>query len=99
MAENHRALTSICFGTGAAIAVASLTNALGAAVALGGCSSPGIIAHTLAASAMRPSLVSAAQSAGALFVNATGGSVVVAVAAVAVPVLVITFIIQKPFKI
>ena len=96
MAENHRALTSICFGTGAAIAVASLTNALGAAVALGGCSSPGIIAHTLAASAMSiawktgigPSLVSAAQSAGALFVNATGGSVVVAVAAVAVPVLV-----------
>ena len=38
MAENHRGLTSICFGTGAAIAVASLTNALGAAVALGGCS-------------------------------------------------------------
>ena len=96
MAENHRALTSICFGTGAAIAVASLTNALGAAVALGGCSSPGIIAHTLAASAMSiawktgigPSLVSAAQSAGALFMNAVGGSYLAATAAVAAPVAV-----------
>ena len=96
MAENHRALTSICFGTGAAIAVASLTNALGAAVALGGCSSPGIIAHTLAASAMSiawktgigPSLVSAAQSAGALFVNAFGGSTIVAAASAAAPVVV-----------
>ena len=73
-----------------------LTNAAGGAAALLGFGSPGIAAGSVAASAMSAawttgigtSLVSAAQSAGALFMNAVGGSYLAATAAVAAPVVV-----------
>ena len=63
------------------MATGAITHALGGVAALLGFSSPGIISGSVAASAMSVTsttglgagLVSAAQSAGALFVNAFGG--------------------------
>ena len=78
------------------MATAAATGAIGAAAALLGFGSPGIIGGSVAASAMSAAwtsglgtgLVSAAQSAGALFMNAVGGSYLAATAAVAAPVVV-----------
>ena len=89
-------LTSVSTCLGAAAITASLTNAVGAGVALLGFGSPGIVSGSIAASAMSAAwtsgigtgAVAAAQSAGALFMNAVGGSAVAAVASVAAPVAV-----------
>ena len=70
-------------------------NAVGGLCALVGFSSPGAIAGSTAASMMSASAtsgvgagaISAMQSAGALFMNAVGGSTVAAFASVAVPVV------------
>ena len=80
----------------AGTATAAATGAAGATAALLGFGSPGIVGGSLASSAMSTAwttgfgtgLISAAQSAGALFMNAVGGSYLVATAAVAAPVAV-----------
>ena len=83
-------------GTAAAAGTAAATGAFGGAAALLGFGSPGIAAGSAAASMMSAAwttgigtgLVSAAQSAGALFMAAAGGSTLVAGAAVAAPLAV-----------
>ena len=83
-------------GTAAAAGTAAATGAFGGAAALLGFGSPGIAAGSAAASIMSAAwttgigtgLVSAAQSAGALFMAAAGGSTLVAGAAVAAPLAV-----------
>ena len=80
----------------AAAGTAAATGAFGGAAALLGFGSPGIAAGSAAASMMSAAwttgigtgLVSAAQSAGALFMAAAGGSTLVAGAAVAAPLAV-----------
>ena len=80
----------------AAAGTAAATGAVGGAAALLGFGSPGIAAGSAAASMMSAAwtsgigtgLVSAAQSAGALFMAAAGGSTLVAGAAVAAPLAV-----------
>ena len=80
----------------AAAGTAAATSAVGGAAALLGFGSPGIAAGSAAASMMSAAwttgigtgLVSAAQSAGALFMAAAGGSTLVAGAAVAAPLAV-----------
>ena len=82
-------------GTAAAAGTAAATGALGGAAALLGFGSPGIAAGSAAASIMSAAwttgigtgLVSAAQSAGALFMAAAGGSTLAAGAAVAAPLV------------
>ena len=82
-------------GAAAAGATAAATGAAGGAAALLGFGSPGIAAGSAAASMMSAAwtsgigtgLVSAAQSAGATFMNAVGGSTLAAGAAVAAPVV------------
>ena len=82
-------------GAAAAAGTAAATGAVGGAAALLGFGSPGIAAGSAAASMMSAAwtsgigtgLVSAAQSAGALFMNAVGGSTLAAGAAVAAPVV------------
>ena len=82
-------------GAAAAAGTAAATGAFGAAAALLGFGYPGIAAGSAAASMMSAAwtsgigtgLVSAAQSAGALFMNAVGGSTLAAGAAVAAPVV------------
>ena len=79
----------------AAAGTAAATGAVGGAAALLGFGSPGIAAGSAAASMMSAAwtsgigtgLVSAAQSAGATFMNAVGGSTLAAGAAVAAPVV------------
>ena len=79
----------------AAAGTAAATGAFGGAAALLGFGSPGIAAGSAAASMMSAAwttgigtgLVSAAQSAGATFMNAVGGSTLAAGAAVAAPVV------------
>ena len=88
--------TAAAAGATAAVATGAATGATGAAAALLGFGSPGIAAGSWAASMMSTAwtsgigtgLVSAAQSAGALFMNAVGGSVLAAGAAVAAPIAV-----------
>ena len=83
-------------GAAAAGATAAATGAAGGAAALLGFGAPGIAAGSVAASIMSAAwttgigtgLVSAAQSAGALFMAAAGGSTLVAGAAVAAPLAV-----------
>lgn len=83
-------------GAAAAAGTAAATGAVGGAAALLGFGSPGIAAGSAAASIMSAAwttgigtgLVSAAQSAGALFMAAAGGSTLVAGAAVAAPLAV-----------
>ena len=83
-------------GTAAAAGTAAATGAVGGAAALLGFGSPGIAAGSAAASMMSAAwttgigtgLVSAAQSAGALFMAAAGGSTLAAGAAVAAPLAV-----------
>ena len=83
-------------GTAAAAGTAAATGAFGGAAALLGFGSPGIAAGSAAASMMSAAwttgigtgLVSAAQSAGALFMAAAGGSTLAAGAAVAAPLAV-----------
>lgn len=83
-------------GTAAAAGTAAATGAFGGAAALLGFGAPGIAAGSAAASIMSAAwttgigtgLVSAAQSAGALFMAAAGGSTLVAGAAVAAPLAV-----------
>ena len=83
-------------GTAAAAGTAAATGAFGGAAALLGFGSPGIAAGSAAASIMSAAwttgigtgLVSAAQSAGATFMNAVGGSTLAAGAAVAAPLAV-----------
>ena len=80
----------------AAAGTAAATGAVGGAAALLGFGSPGIAAGSAAASMMSAAwtsgigtgLVSAAQSAGATFMNAVGGSTLAAGAAVAAPLAV-----------
>ena len=87
--------TAIAAGAGTATVTAAATNAAGGLCALVGFSSPGAIAGSTAASMMSASatsgvgagVISAMQSAGALFMNAVGGSTVAAFASVAVPVV------------
>ena len=82
-------------GAAAAGATAAATGAAGGAAALLGFGAPGIAAGSVAASIMSAAwttgigtgLVSAAQSAGATFMNAVGGSTLAAGAAVAAPVV------------
>ena len=82
-------------GATAAAATGAATGALGGAAALLGFGSPGIAAGSWAASMMSAAwtsgigtgFVSVAQSAGALFMNAAGGSVLAAGAAVAAPIV------------
>ena len=82
-------------GAAAAAGTAAATGAVGGAAALLGFGSPGIAAGSAAASMMSAAwtsgigtgLVSAAQSAGATFMNAVGGSTLAAGAAVAAPVV------------
>ena len=83
-------------GAAAAGATGLATGAAGGAAALLGFGAPGIAAGSVAASIMSAAwttgigtgLVSAAQSAGALFMAAAGGSTLVAGAAVAAPLAV-----------
>ena len=83
-------------GAAAAAGTAAATGAVGGAAALLGFGSPGIAAGSAAASMMSAAwttgigtgLVSAAQSAGALFMAAAGGSTLAAGAAVAAPLAV-----------
>ena len=83
-------------GAAAAGATAAATGAAAGAAALLGFGAPGIAAGSVAASIMSAAwttgigtgLVSAAQSAGALFMAAAGGSTLVAGAAVAAPLAV-----------
>ena len=83
-------------GAAAAGATAAATGAAGGAAALLGFGAPGIAAGSVAASIMSAAwttgigtgLVSAAQSAGATFMNAVGGSTLAAGAAVAAPLAV-----------
>ena len=83
-------------GAAAAAGTAAATGAFGGAAALLGFGSPGIAAGSAAASMMSAAwtsgigtgLVSAAQSAGATFMNAVGGSTLAAGAAVAAPLAV-----------
>ena len=82
-------------GAAAAAGTAAATGAAGGAAALLGFGSPGIAAGSAAASMMSAAwttgigtgLVSAAQSAGALFMAAAGGSTLAAGAAVAAPLV------------
>ena len=77
---------AVTAGIGAAAATAAATGAVGATAAFFGFGSPGIAAGSWAASMMSAAwtsgigmgLVSAAQSAAALFMNAAGGSVLAA---------------------
>ena len=86
----------VAAGVGAGVAAAAATGAFGAAAALLGFGSPGIAAGSVAATAMSTAwttgigtgLISAAQSAGALFMNAVGGSYVAATAVVTAPVVI-----------
>ena len=83
-------------GAAAAVGTAAATGAVGGAAALLGFGSPGIAAGSAAASMMSAAwtsgigrgFVSAAQSAGATFMNAVGGSTLAAGAAVAAPLAV-----------
>ena len=83
-------------GAAAAAGTAAATGAVGGAAALLGFGAPGIAAGSVAASIMSAAwttgigtgLVSAAQSAGATFMNAVGGSTLAAGAAVAAPLAV-----------
>ena len=94
--SSSKKAAGIAAGIGAGVATGAITHALGGVAALLGFSSPGIISGSVAASAMSVTsttglgagLVSAAQSAGALFVNAFGGSTIVAAASAAAPVVV-----------
>ena len=94
--SSSKKAAGIAAGIGAGVATGAITHALGGVAALLGFSSPGIISGSVAASAMSAAwtsgvgtgLVSAAQSAGALFMNAVGGSYLAATAAVAAPVAV-----------
>ena len=94
--SSSKKAAGVAAGVGAGVATAAATGAIGAAAALLGFGSPGIIGGSVAASAMSAAwtsglgtgLVSAAQSAGALFMNAVGGSYLAATAAVAAPVAV-----------
>ena len=96
MTEDNSTFASVGGGIGAGVATGAATGAVGAGAALAGFGSPGIAVGSVAASAMSAawttgigtSLVSAAQSAGALFMNAVGGSYLAATAAVAAPVAV-----------
>ena len=89
-------ISSLLASAGVGTITGVLTNAAGGAAALLGFGSPGIAAGSAAASAMSVAsttglgtgLVSAAQSAGALFVNAVGGSTIMAAASAAAPVVV-----------
>ena len=80
----------------AGAATAAATGATGAIAALLGFGSPGIAAGSVASSVMSTAwttgigtgMVSAAQSAGALFMNAVGGSYVAATAAAVAPAAV-----------
>ena len=88
MTEDNSTFASVGGGIGAGVATGAATGAVGAGAA--------IAVGSVAASAMSAawttgigtSLVSAAQSAGALFMNAVGGSYLAATAAVAAPVVV-----------
>ena len=94
--SSSKKAAGVAAGVGAGVATAAATGAVGAGAALVGFGSPGIIGGSAAASAMSAAwtsgvgtgLVSAAQSAGALFMNAVGGSYLAATAAVAAPVVV-----------
>ena len=94
--SSSKKAAGIAAGIGAGVATGAITHALGGVAALLGFSSPGIISGSVAASAMSVTsttglgagLVSAAQSAGALFVNAVGGSTIMAAASAAAPVVV-----------
>ena len=96
MTEDNSTFASVGGGIGAGVATGAATGAVGAGAALAGFGSPGIAVGSVAASAMSAawttgigtSLVSPAQSAGALFMNAVGGSYLAATAAVAAPVVV-----------
>ena len=96
MTGDNSKLTSVGAGIGAGVATGAATGTVGAGAALVGFGSPGIIGGSAAASAMSAAwttgvgmgLVSAAQSAGALFMNAVGCSYLAATAAVAAPVVV-----------
>ena len=78
----------------AGAATTAATGATGAVAALLGFGSPGIVGGTVASTAMSTAwttgigtgLISAAQSAGALFMNAVGGSTLAAVASTTAPV-------------
>ena len=94
--SSSKKAAGVAAGVGAGVATATATGAIGAAAALLGFGSPGIVGGSVAASAMSAAwttgvgtgLISAAQSAGALFMNAVGGSYVAATVAVAAPVAV-----------
>ena len=94
-ADGAAAAAAAAGGAAAAAGTAAATGAVGGAAALLGFGSPGIAAGSAAASMMSAAwtsgigtgLVSAAQSAGATFMNAVGGSTLAAGAAVAAPVV------------
>ena len=94
-ADGAAAAAAAAGGAAAAAGTAAATSAVGGAAALLGFGSPGIAAGSAAASMMSAAwtsgigtgLVSAAQSAGATFMNAVGGSTLAAGAAVAAPVV------------
>ena len=94
-ADGAAAAAAAAGGAAAAAGTAAATGAAGGAAALLGFGSPGIAAGSAAASMMSAAwtsgigtgLVSAAQSAGATFMNAVGGSTLAAGAAVAAPVV------------
>ena len=83
MTEDNSTFASVGGGIGAGVATGAATGAVGAGAALAG------FAMSAAwTTGIGTSLVSAAQSAGALFMNAVGGSYLAATAAVAAPVVV-----------
>ena len=94
-ADGAAAAAAAAGGAAAAAGTAAATGAVGGAAALLGFGSPGIAAGSAAASMMSAAwttgigtgLVSAAQSAGATFMNAVGGSTLAAGAAVAAPLV------------
>ena len=93
--NKYGAAAAAAGGIAAAAGTAAATGAVGGAAALLGFGSPGIAAGSAAASMMSAAwttgigtgFVSAAQSAGALFMNAVGGSTLAAGAAVAAPLV------------
>ena len=93
--ESSSGFGAAAAGAAAAAATGAATGAAGATAALLGFGSSGVAAGSAAASMMSAAwtsgigtgFVSAAQSAGALFMNAAGGSVLAAGAAVAAPIV------------
>ena len=83
-------------GTAAAVITSWLTGTVGAVASTLGFSAPGVTAATVASSMMSASAttgigasaISALQSAGALFVGATGGGIIATTAAIAAPVAI-----------